>query len=282
MTRAQLLRTVAARLGTAGIAEPAREARILLRSALGLADIDLIAHLGERVDDGDERHLLALAERRAGGEPMARLTGRREFWSLSFALSPDTLIPRPETEIVVDAALDVLPDRAAALRVLDLGTGSGALLAALLTERPKAFGIGVDRSPGAARQARDNLAALGLARRSAVLVGCWGAALRGGFDLVVSNPPYIRSRDIADLEREVRLHDPLLALDGGTDGLDAYRALAHELPRLLAPDGIAVLELGAGQEADVARLLSGGPLSPLGPARRDLAGIGRALVLRAG
>jgi release factor glutamine methyltransferase len=211
---------------------------------------------------------------------VGRLHGPREFWSLSFALSPDTLEPRPDTETVVEAALAALPDRDAPLTMVDLGTGTGAILAALLSERPNAFGVGIDISAGAAHAARDNLARAGLASRSAVLVGSWGEALAGGFDLVVSNPPYIPSADIAGLSREVRLFDPARALDGGADGLAAYGAIASALPRLLAPGGTVVLELGIGQEAAVAALLRAQGIAPQGPAKLDLGGVPRALVGR--
>lgn len=279
-TRTALLRAFAAAFAESGMEEPEREARALLRGGLGLTDLDLVTRGEQEVAAEDATRLRALAERRARGEPLARLTGRREFWSLDFALSPETLVPRPETETLVEAALSLFPDRSAPLRLLDLGTGTGALLAALLSEYPAAFGVGVDLAPGAARQARANLAALGFATRAAVLVGHWGEALTGGFDLVVSNPPYIPSTDIPTLQREVRTHDPLLALDGGPQGLDAYRALAVALPGLLVAGGYAVLELGIGQERQVAGLLAAAGLSVEGPARADLAGIARAMIAR--
>jgi release factor glutamine methyltransferase len=277
-TRAALLTALTRDFTAAGLEAPEREARLLLKAALGLSDLDLIARAEVSVTPDEASHLGALAAQRAAGEPLARLTGHREFWSLDFTLSPETLVPRPDTETLVEAALDAFPDRNAPLRVLDLGTGSGAILAAILSERPNAFGIGVDLSEGAARQARANLEALGIGTRSAVIVSEWGEALSGRFDLVVSNPPYIASIDIAGLDVEVRAHDPLLALDGGTDGLDAYRAIAKALPRLLAKGGIAVLELGIGQEADVALLLREAGVPPDGQARRDLSGIARAIV----
>jgi len=279
-TRTALLRAFAAAFAESGMKAPEREARALLRGGLGLTDLDLVTRGEQEVAAEDATRLRALAERRARGEPLARLTGRREFWSLDFALSPETLVPRPETETLVEAALSLFPDRSAPLRLLDLGTGTGALLAALLSEYPAAFGVGVDLAPGAARQARANLAALGFATRAAVLVGHWGEALTGGFDLVVSNPPYIPSTDIPALQREVRAHDPLLALDGGPQGLDAYRALADALPGLLVAAGYAVLELGIGQELQVAGLLTAAGLSVEGPARADLAGIARAMIAR--
>ncbi|MFT0862125.1 peptide chain release factor N(5)-glutamine methyltransferase [Ancylobacter sp. G4_0304] len=282
-TRAALLAAMTRDFERSGLEEPGREARLLLKAALSLTDLDLIARADHPVLAEDADRLAGLAERRASGEPLARLTGRREFWSLDFALSPDTLVPRPDTETLVDAALEAFPRRDTPLRVLDLGTGSGAILAAILSERPNAFGLGIDLSEGAARQARDNLVRLGFEARACVMVGEWSQALdfpspAHHFDLVVSNPPYIASSSIAGLDVEVRAHDPLLALDGGEDGLDAYRAIARALPGLLAPGGVAVLELGIGQEADVAHLLAAQGLPADGPARRDLAGVARAIV----
>ncbi|MFG1480866.1 peptide chain release factor N(5)-glutamine methyltransferase [Xanthobacter sp. V4C-4] len=279
-TVAALCRQMAAELLVSGVEAPELEARILLALALRCDRAQLFARSDDPVPAGVAHDALALLLRRISGEPVARILGRREFWSLDLHLSPDTLVPRPDTETVVEEALHLCADRAAPLRILDLGTGSGAILAALLVERPAAWGIGVDRAEGAARAARDNLARAGVADRAAVLVGDWGAGLRGGFDLVVSNPPYIEHGALAGLSREVRLHDPVLALDGGPDGLDAYRAIVADLPRLLAPGGAAVLELGAGQEADVARLAAAAGLSVPAAARRDLAGIPRALAVR--
>jgi release factor glutamine methyltransferase len=196
--------------------------------------------------------------RRLAGEPLSRILGRREFWSLSFTIAPDVLDPRPETETIVEAALaDFAGRRDEALRILDLGVGSGALLCALLTEFPNASGIGVDLSARAVEIAKANLAALGLSERGEARVGDWGRGLDREFDLVVSNPPYIRAGDIAGLDREVRDHDPRLALDGGPDGLDAYRALAPQLARLLKPgEGQFYLEFGEGQAEDVRDILA--------------------------
>lgn len=273
-------RQMAAELSVSGADAPELEAGLLLAHALGCARADLLARRDELISPNIERQALALLVRRISGEPVARILGHREFWSLDFLLSPDTLVPRPDTETVVEEALALFPERDAPLRMLDLGTGSGAILAALLTERPSAIGLGVDRAEGAARTARDNLAHAGVVCRAAVMVGDWGAALAGGFDLVVSNPPYIEHRALANLPREVRLHDPALALDGGQDGLDAYRAIAADLQRLLVPGGAVVFELGAGQEADVAKILQTEGLVLSGPARCDLAGVPRALSAR--
>lgn len=273
-------RALARRLAAAGLEAAELEARLLLCHVLACPPAALLSRASDPVSPEMEAALEAVVARRLAGEPVARIVGHREFWSMPFRLNADTLVPRPDTETVVEAALEALPGRRAPLRILDLGVGSGAILAALLAERPRAFGVGVDLAEGAARAARDNLARAGLGERAAILVGSWGDALKGGFDLVVSNPPYIRRCDIASLAQDVRLYDPQRALDGGVDGLDAYRAIISELPQLLVRDGIVVLELGQGQEADVAALLRAAGLEPLGAARPDLAGIPRALVAR--
>jgi release factor glutamine methyltransferase len=215
--------------------------------------------------------------RRARREPVSRIVGRREFWSLDFMLSPATLDPRPDSECLIEAALAAAPEDAATL-VLDLGTGSGCLLLAFLSERKRATGLGVDLSADAVATARENAARLGLAERARFAVGDWGAGVTGGFDLILCNPPYIPAGDIEGLAPEVAHHDPRLALAGGEDGLEAYRELAPELARLLRPRGRAVLEVGHGQADAVGRLMAAAGLST--HARRaDLGGIERCLTL---
>lgn len=280
LTIGALRRQMAAALAAAGVETPDLDARLLLAQALGCAPGDLLLRADAPVPPEAADAARMLVDRRAAGEPVARIRGRREFWSLDLHLSPDTLVPRPDTETLVEAALAERPDRTAPLLILDLGTGTGAILAALLVELANATGIAVDRSEGAALTARDNFARNGLAGRAHVLVGDWGSALAGGFDLVVSNPPYITASAMLDLPAEVRLHDPHLALEAGADGLVAYRGIAADLPRLLRPGGVAVLELGAGQEPAVAELVAAAGLEMAGPARRDLSGIPRALVAR--
>jgi release factor glutamine methyltransferase len=212
---------------------------------------------------------------------MARIVGTREFWGLPMIVTPAVLVPRPETETVVEAALALVgQDRGRALRIADLGTGTGAILLALLSELPNARGVGTDVDPNALGVARRNAAQLGLAERSEFLQGDYGTTLAGPFDLVVSNPPYIATSEIATLDREVRDHDPRLALEGGIDGLDAYRAIAADAKRLLAPSGHLLLEIGRGQEREVARLLTQAELALTGEPRHDLAGIARVLVAR--
>ena len=216
---------------------------------------------------------------RAAREPLALIVGWREFWSLRFRVSPATLIPRPDSETLVEAALAARPDSATPLRVLDLGTGTGCLLLAFLSERPRAFGIGIDRSIDAVRLARRNARDLGLADRATFLAGDWAGAVEARFDLVLGNPPYIPTPDLAGLMPEVRAHEPAGALDGGADGLTAHRAILADLPRLLTPGGRAILEVGAGQREAVAGLAALAGLRA--EARHDLGGVARAVILSA-
>lgn len=269
---------VARQLRSAGIAEARREARLLVALAAKVEPVSVLGWPERRLDAATAARLAELAARRAAREPYARLAGHREFWGLDFTLSPATLEPRPDSETLVEAALALLPDRAACLRLVDFGTGSGCLLLALLSELPNAFGIGVDLQPEAAATARCNAAALGLARRANFLVGDWGEALAGSVDVILTNPPYICSEAIAGLAPEVARYEPLVALDGGGDGLRAYRALAGETRRLLAPGGIALFELGDGQAPAVASLMAAAGLATK-TSRRDLAGIERVLVV---
>ena len=222
----------------------------------------------------------ALLRRRAGREPMAHLLGRVGFWTLTLETGPATLIPRGDSEAIVEAALAAFEDPARIRRVLDLGTGTGALLLAVLAECPDATGVGVDLAPAAAALAARNAAANGLGGRAAFLCGDWAEALSGRFDLVLSNPPYIETDAVPGLMPEVAQFEPTLALDGGVDGLDAYRRLVRALPALLACGGRAVLEIGQGQRPAVEALAIAGGMEPVA-ARQDLGGIDRALVLRA-
>jgi release factor glutamine methyltransferase len=272
---AQALRETGDRLAAAGIDGARREARLLLAHALGVQPAQLAG--GRDAAVAPDR-LDALVARRAAREPLALITGSWEFWSLDFAVSPATLVPRADSETLIEAALAAFQGRAAPRRILDLGTGTGCLLLAALHEFSSAFGIGVDLVPAAVRLAGRNAAALGLADRAAFLCADWAAPLAGRFDLVLSNPPYIPAAEIAGLMPEVALHEPASALSGGADGLDAYRALMPRLPALLAPGGVAILELGAGQAGSVQRLAAAQSL--VTSLRADLAGIDRALTLR--
>jgi release factor glutamine methyltransferase len=220
----------------------------------------------------------ALVARRAAHEPLALIVGQREFWSLDLAVSPATLIPRPDSETLIEAALATFAGRDLPRRLLDLGTGTGCLLLAALSEFPAAFGVGVDRSFAAVALAARNAAMLGLAGRAAFLCADWTLALDARFDLVLSNPPYIPTAQIDGLMPEVARYEPRSALDGGADGFSAYRRLVPDLARLLAPGGVAVLEVGAGQAPTVARLARSAGFAS--HQHHDLSGIARALVLR--
>ena len=275
-TLAEAVAALGRRLGAAGIEGGAGDARLLASHVLGIDRVRLHVDRDRRLSATELAALGRAGGRRAAGEPVSRIVGRREFWSLSFELCPDTLDPRPDSETVVEAALERVPDRSRPLRLLDLGTGSGCLLIALLTELPRGWGVGVDISDRAAAMARRNAGRLGVGSRAAFLAADWGQALGGRFDLVVGNPPYIAGPEIAALAPEVARFDPLRALAGGADGLDAYRILAPALPGLLAPGGSAVLEVGAGQAADVASLLEDAGMVDLRIVA-DLAGVQRCV-----
>jgi release factor glutamine methyltransferase len=277
---AAMRRHLAQQFREAGLDTPDLDARVLVGHALGLDHAALAAQAERRLTDDEVATAAALAKRRLGREPVARIVGRREFWGLPLALNADTLVPRPDTETVVEAALAALGNaRDRAWRIADLDTGSGALLLALLSELPAARGVGTDTSVGALASARANAATLGLADRAAFVACDHGAALGGVFDLIVANPPYVASGDIATLEPEVRDFDPRVALDGGADGLSAYRAIAGDARRLLAPDGVLVFELGAGQLNGVRALTSAEGLAPVA-CRSDLSGVPRALAVK--
>lgn len=275
-TVANCIDTAAARLKAAGIDNPRRETRILLAHALGVDQAALIGYPERAVVD--RAAFFALVERRAHGVPMAHILGRREFWSLEFRVTPDTLDPRPDSETVVAAAVAAMAGRRGdQISVLDLGAGTGCLMLAVLSELPQAHGVSVDISPAAAAVARANALRLGLGQRARFFVGDWAGALTGGFDLVLANPPYVPSGAIAGLQTEVALHEPRVALDGGADGFDAYRRIASDMPRLLLPGGIAVVEAGYGQWDTVAALFRAAGLGIDGPAT-DLSGVARCLI----
>ena len=279
MTVVQARRMLGEMFRRAGLDSPELDARLLTGHALGLDHTGLTIEAGRLIGDDEARAIDALAARRLLREPVARILGHQEFWGLPLRISPATLVPRPETETVVELALALIDrqgERTRALRIADLGTGSGALLLALLTELPNARGIGTDIDAQALAVAQRNAARLGLAARVAFLRGDYASALQGPFDLIVSNPPYVASRDIEGLAPEVRHHDPPHALDGGADGLAAYRAIAAEAPRLLGRGGRLVVEIGAGQQRDVEALFTKQGLA-ITAARHDLSGIVRTL-----
>ena len=277
MTVAQARRALTEAFRQAELDSPELDARLLVGHALGLDHTGLTIDSGRSLG-GDAAHALAaLATRRLERKPVARILGVKEFWGLPLRLSSATLVPRPETETVVEAALAAIDEggpRNRTLRIADLGTGSGALLIALLTELPNAVGVATDISIEALSTARDNARQLMLSHRSHFVACDFASALAPPFDLVVSNPPYIASSDIAGLAPEVRL-DPRRALDGGSDGLACYRTIAGQARRL-APKGHVVVELGLGQEAPVAAIFRAAGLVPR-PVHADLSGIPRAL-----
>ncbi|MCA1415581.1 peptide chain release factor N(5)-glutamine methyltransferase [Bradyrhizobium sp. NBAIM20] len=275
-------RALAAQLRSARLDEAELDARILISAALGLDLTGLVTQAARLLTATEASRLAQHAQRRIAGEPVSRILGTREFWGLPFRLSEATLVPRPDTETVVELALEILRERQASHppRIADIGTGSGAILLALLHEIPDAFGVGTDLSQNALMTARDNAAALGLADRAAFVACSYAAALGGPFDLIVSNPPYIPSAEIPKLSVEVREHDPHLALDGGNDGYDAYRALIPQASERLAPGGALVVEAGQGQAQNIETLMRAAVLSLDRSPKADLAGIPRAVSAR--
>jgi release factor glutamine methyltransferase len=276
-------RMLAARLRSRAVESAELDARLLTGAVLGLDLTGLITAAARRLTEAEVVLLDDAAGRREQGEPVARILGAKEFWGLPLSLSAATLVPRPDTETIVEAALGLLDmqgDRDRGLCIADLGTGSGAILLALLSEWPNAWGVGTDISEAALRTAVANARHLGFAQRSAFVACDYAAALSGAFDLIVANPPYIRSGDIGALATEVRDHDPRRALDGGADGLNAYRLIAPQAARLLSPGGYLVLEVGHGQSGDVEALLTIAGLELPGEPKSDLAGIRRAVVGR--
>ncbi len=279
---AGIRRAVARRFRDAELDTPDLDARLLVGHVLGLDHAGLMRESERPLDPRALAGIDALAARRLAGEPVARILGVKEFWGLPFAVTPAVLVPRPETETVVETALarlDAAGARERPLRIADLGTGSGAILVALLHELPQAFGIGTDCSVAAIETARENALRLGVAPRTAFVACNFGAALAGGFDLIVTNPPYIATAEIATLAREVRDFDPVAALDGGTDGLAAYRTILADAGRLLAPGALAVMEVGAGQSNAVSALAGAAGLTAIA-VTPDLAGIPRVVSAR--
>ncbi|MGH6663921.1 MAG: peptide chain release factor N(5)-glutamine methyltransferase [Pseudolabrys sp.] len=261
----------------AGIDSAEADVRLLMAHALGIDRTGLVTG-GERALSAEGREAIdALAMRRLRHEPVSRILGQKEFWTLSLTITPDVLVPRPETETVIEAARDALMAlKLEKLRILDIGTGSGALLLALLREFSHAIGTGTDISEKAIEVARANAARNELAGRCSFVTCDIAAGVQGPFDLIVSNPPYVARGDIATLTPEVRDYDPLPALDGGVDGLDSYRAIAAQMRPLLAQGGRLVVELGAGQEGAVRALFTKAGFN-IASVKDDLAGIPRAL-----
>ena len=275
----EALQLIAQTFRAAGIEDADADARVLAGHALHLDRARLISQSDRVLEAREVNAISGLAARRLKREPVSRILGRKEFWSLALAITPDVLVPRPETETVVEGALDFVVRnglRMEKLRILDIGTGSGALLVALLNELPNATGIGTDISRAALEVAQINVAQFGFESRSSLIACDMAAGVEGQFDLVVSNPPYIARGEIASLAPEVRDYDPMMALDGGDDGLTAYRSISADAKRILAQGGRLFVEMGAGQEPAVRELFTNAGLV-VGIARNDLAGTPRVL-----
>ena len=277
-------RTLSKSFALAGIDSGMTDARALIGAALRLSRAQLLAQSDRLLEPREIAAIDALAARRMKREPVSRILGRKEFWSLMLDVTPDVLVPRPDTETLIEAALDYVVRgglRLEPLRILDIGTGTGALMLALLQELPNARGVATDVSVAALHVARGNAERLKLASRCSFVACNLADGVQGRFDLIVSNPPYIARGAIASLDPEVRDFDPRLALDGGADGLDAYRAIAASVPPLLAPGGRLIMELGVGQAPPVTALFEAAKFIVLS-IRNDLGGIARALIAKIG
>jgi release factor glutamine methyltransferase len=276
-------RALTVRFKSGAIESAELDARLLVGAVLGLDLTGLITAAHRQLSADEAMRLEDFARRRLQGEPVARILGHKEFWGLPLKLSPATLVPRPDTETVVELALELLRADGASgrkLRIADLGTGSGAILLALLSELPGAHGFGTDISAAALQTAETNAALAGLSDRATFIACDYASGLSGPFDLIVSNPPYVCSADIADLALDVRDYDPRAALDGGADGLDAYRALIPQAAGLLTPGAVLVVEAGEGQSGQIQALMTAAGLTPAGAPKADLAGIQRAVAGR--
>ncbi|MGE0256778.1 MAG: peptide chain release factor N(5)-glutamine methyltransferase [Alphaproteobacteria bacterium] len=279
-TVAAALADATTRLAAAGVEDARREARLLLAAVLTGGMTAVVAGARRALTEGETHDYTHFVDRRAAREPAAHLFGRAAFWTLDLAVDARVLVPRADSETLVEALLEVRPQgkAGAGLRVLDLGTGSGCLALALAAEWPGARVDAVDASDDALDVARANVARLGLGGRVACHRGNWGADIVGSYDVIVANPPYIASAEIAGLAPEVARFEPRTALDGGLDGLDGYRALMPDVARLLASGGVAALEVGAGQATGVESVAKAAGLAPAGR-RRDLGGHERCVLL---
>ncbi len=250
--------------------------RLLMCKLLGYSNEYIVAHPEHELNPQEVSELEAAVERRELGEPIAKIIGEKEFWSLNFRVSKDTLDPRPDSETLIDAALASITNKTAALKILDLGTGSGCLLLSLLHELPNSQGVGVDISKAALAIAEHNATNLGLANRATFICNNWGQGIREKFDIVISNPPYLSAEDMENIAPEVGKYDPHIALDGGDDGLACYRTIASQLPLLMKPEGLATLEIGVGQADTVQQILKASGLK-ITDTLQDLAGITRCV-----
>jgi release factor glutamine methyltransferase len=279
LTIEQARRMITQRFEAGGIESPELDARLLVGATVNLNLTQLVTQAKAPLSRRHVARLDSCVERRLAGEPIARILGTKEFWDLNFKLSADTLVPRPDTETVVAAALDFARsiDPQESLRILDIGTGSGAILLALLSELPHARGIGTDIAPNALVTARHNAGALGVDNRAEFVQSDYFSAVTGRFNIIVSNPPYVRTTDIESLAKEVRDYEPRRALDGGADGLAAYRAVCARSPDHLEPDGALIVEAGYDQAGAIAELMAAAGLGVIRPFRHDLAGVPRVV-----
>jgi len=270
------------RLQMAGVADPPLDARLLIGEVIAFSLTDFVMKPDRPLTQEEQARIASMIERRAGGEPVHRILGHREFHGLDLLLSKDTLEPRPDTEILVDALLPALKEAVShkgSARILDLGTGTGAICLALLKECPDATGIGSDISTGALETAAKNASRNGLETRFEIMQSDWFEKISGSFDIIVSNPPYIRSDIVTTLDREVRHHDPMAALDGGQDGLAPYRLIAADAGRFLVENGIVGVEIGFDQRLDVSAIFASNGFS-LVDAVKDYGGNDRVLIFR--
>ncbi|NCT40650.1 MAG: peptide chain release factor N(5)-glutamine methyltransferase [Alphaproteobacteria bacterium] len=252
------------------------EARIILKERSDVSWADIITRPDDLIDDNAMALIERDLEQFQSGKPLSRIYGKREFWGLEFSIDEHTLDPRADSETLIEVALAHYKNKPAPKTILDLGTGSGCLLLALLSEFKSAKGIGVDISEGAVKAAQNNAKALGLDGRAEFIKGKWGESLNESFDLIISNPPYIASKVIPNLEKNVKNHDPMGALDGGNDGLDAYNEIFSDLFRLMNDDGLAVFEIGFDQADDITRLSNKYEIR-IGTIHADLSGNPRAV-----
>lgn len=266
-------------LEAAGVETAPLDAMVLLLHVLRCSKEDLLRTPEKSINPQEKLAFDKVVTRREKREPVAQITGKREFWGLDFIVTPDTLIPRPDSETLIEAVLRVAPDPSQPMTILDMGTGSGCLLITLLREFPESNGVGLDISIDALHVARRNAAELGVNQRAAFICGSWGEALKGTFDLVISNPPYIAETDAGTLMPDVVRFEPHTALFAGADGLHAYRHLARDVSRLLKKGGHACFEIGQGQADSVSRLLEDASFT-ITEIRSDLAGISRCVVAR--
>tara|TARA_B100000686_G_C16659977_1_gene900365 strand:+ start:17 stop:877 length:861 start_codon:yes stop_codon:yes gene_type:complete len=277
ITIGEYVSRAADRLKAAQIESPRRDARLLFAYVTGKTVEWIVAHNDEAAEELSEFE--NVLRRREAREPLSHILGKREFWSLSFKVNASVLDPRPDSEIVVSAVLGKYPESGRALQIADLGTGTGCLLLSILSERPTAEGMGVDISESALSIARKNALRFGLSARATFVQSDWDSALDKTFDVVLSNPPYIPTAEIEGLAPEITLYEPRCAIDGGADGLVAYRQIADALPRILKPNGLVALEIGQGQEGSVPEILRDSGIQAVS-LEKDLAGIPRCVLGR--